>query len=181
MMLDEFPSLGRMQLLEGALPKCAGYGIKAFLAAQDREQMFRSYGEHQSITANCHVRIIYAPNEWSTAKWVSEMAGNTTIVKEDVTESGTRFGPLRNVSRTYHQLSRPLVTPDEIMKLKKPAKADDGRILKAGEMVVFVAGEPPIAGTQILYFLDPTFGSRAAIPAPVSGSTRRPSLVFQAR
>jgi type IV secretion system protein VirB1 len=55
------------------------------------------------------------------------MAGNTTIVKEDVTESGTRFGPLRNVSRTYHQLSRPLVTPDEIMKLKKPLKAGDAR------------------------------------------------------
>src|SRR6202521_3413665 len=54
---------------------------------------------------------IYAPNEWSTGKWVSEMAGNTTIVKEDVTESGTRYGPLRNVSRTYHQVSRPLVTP----------------------------------------------------------------------
>jgi len=179
LMLDEFPSLGRMQLLEGALPKCAGYGIKAFLAAQDREQMFRAYGEHQSITANCHVRIIYAPNEWSTAKWVSEMAGNTTIVKEDVTESGTRFGPLRNVSRTYHQLSRPLVTPDEIMKLKKPVKAGDGRILAAGEMVVFVAGEPPIAGTQILYFLDPIFASRAAIPAPPSGSTFRPTIVFR--
>jgi type IV secretion system protein VirD4 len=180
MMLDEFPSLGRMQLLEGALPKCAGYGIKAFLAAQDREQMFRAYGEHQSITANCHVRIIYAPNEWSTAKWVSEMAGNTTIVKQDVTESGTRFGPLRNVSRTYHQLSRPLLTPDEIMKLKKPRKADDGRILEAGEMVVFVAGEPPIAGTQILYFLDPVFARRAAIPAPPSSSTLRPPIVFRA-
>jgi type IV secretion system protein VirD4 len=168
-----------MQLLEGALPKCAGYGIRAFLAAQDREQMFRAYGEHQSITANCHVRIIYAPNEWSTAKWVSEMAGNTTIVKEDVTESGTRFGPLRNVSRTYHQLSRPLVTPDEIMTLKKPVKAGDGRILEAGEMVVFVAGEPPIAGTQILYFLDPIFAGRAAIPAPPSGSTFRPTIVFR--
>jgi Type IV secretory system Conjugative DNA transfer len=180
MMLDEFPSLGRMQLLEGALPKCAGYGIKAFLAAQDREQMFRAYGEHQSITANCHVRIIYAPNEWSTAKWVSEMVGNTTIVKQDVTESGTRFGPLRNVSRTYHQLSRPLLTPDEIMKLKKPLKADDGRIFEAGEMVVFVAGEPPIAGTQILYFTDPVFVRRAAIPAPPSSSTLRPSIVFRA-
>jgi type IV secretion system protein VirD4 len=66
LMLDEFPSLGRMQLLKGALPKCAGCGIRAFLAAQDRERMFRAYGEHQSITANCHVRIIYAPNEWST-------------------------------------------------------------------------------------------------------------------
>ncbi|MBO0738335.1 MAG: type IV secretory system conjugative DNA transfer family protein [Alphaproteobacteria bacterium] len=180
MMLDEFPSLGRLQLLEDILPKCAGYGIKAFLAAQDREQMLRAYGQHQSITANCHVRIVYAPNEWSTAKWVSEMAGNTTIVKEDVTESGTRFGPLRNVSRTYHQLSRPLVSPDEIMKLRKPVKDGEGRIRKAGDMVVFVAGEPPIAGTQILYFLDRIFIGRAAIPAPRSGSTVQAAMVFQA-
>jgi hypothetical protein len=26
------------------------------------------------------------------------MVGNTTIAKEDVTESGTRFGPLRNTT-----------------------------------------------------------------------------------
>ena len=44
MMLDEFPSLGRLQIIQDALPKCAGYGIKAFLAAQNREQMFGAYG-----------------------------------------------------------------------------------------------------------------------------------------
>src|SRR5271166_2565830 len=70
MMLDEFPSLGRMHVIEDALPKCAGYGIKCFLAAQDREQMFAAYGEHQTITGNCHIRIIYAPNERETARWV---------------------------------------------------------------------------------------------------------------
>ena len=48
MMLDEFPSLGRMHVIEDALPKCAGYGIKCFLAAQDREQMFGAYGQHQT-------------------------------------------------------------------------------------------------------------------------------------
>ena len=44
MMLDEFPSLGRMHVIEDALPKCAGYGIKASSPAQDREQMFGAYG-----------------------------------------------------------------------------------------------------------------------------------------
>ena len=68
MMLDEFPSLGRLQIIQDALPKCAGYGIKAFLAAQNREQMFNAYGAHQSITGNCHVRIVYAPNEWETGR-----------------------------------------------------------------------------------------------------------------
>jgi type IV secretion system protein VirD4 len=180
MMLDEFPSLGRLQIIQDALPKCAGYGIKAFLAAQNREQMFNAYGPHQSITGNCHVRIVYAPNEWESAEWVSRMIGNTTIVKEDVTESGTRFGSLRNVSRTYHEVSRPLLTPDEIMDLKKPRKDDSGQIVKSGEMVVFIAGERPIFGTQILYFIDPVFGRRALIEPPVTGSTRREPKRFRA-
>ena len=108
------------------------------------------------------------------------MIGNTTIVKEDVTESGTRFGPLKNVSRTYHEISRPLLTPDEIMDLKKPRKDDSGRIVESGEMVVFMAGERPILGTQILYFLDPVFGRRATIEPPLIGSTRREPKLFQA-
>jgi type IV secretion system protein VirD4 len=177
MMLDEFPSLGRMHIIEDALPKCAGYGIKCFLAAQDREQMFSAYGEHQTITGNCHIRIIYAPNERETARWVSDMIGTTTIVKEDVTESGNRMGALSHVSRSFHEVSRPLMTPDEIATLKKPRKerGGDGKeiITEAGEMVVFVAGENPIKGTQVLYFLDPVFRRRAAIPAPSTGSTIR--------
>jgi type IV secretory pathway TraG/TraD family ATPase VirD4 len=46
-------------------------------------------------------------------------------------------------------------------------------------MVVFVAGEPPIAGTQILYFTDPVFARRAAIPVPPTSSTLRRSMVFR--
>ena len=184
LMLDEFPSLRRIAAIEDALPKCAGYGIKCFLAAQDREQMFDAYGEHQTITGNCHIRIIYAPNERETARWVSDMIGTTTIVKEDVTESGNRLGSLSQVSRSYHEVSRPLMTPDEISTLKKPQKrrGPDGEeiITQAGEMVVFVAGENPIKGTQILYFLDPIFRQRAAIPAPATGSTLKRSKGFRA-
>ena len=179
LMLDEFPSLNRLHLIEDALPKCAGYGIKAYLATQDREQMFRSYGEYQSITGNCHIRIIYAPNEWKTGEWVSQMVGTTTIVKEDVTESGTRFGALSHVSRTFHEVSRPLMTPNEIMQLRKPEKGASGRITAPGEMVVFIAGEAPIRGTQILYFMDPVFSERARIAPPLSGSTMKAVVAFR--
>jgi type IV secretion system protein VirD4 len=87
---------------------------------------------------------------------------------------------LKNVSRTYHEVSRPLLTPDEIMDLKKPRKDDSGQIVESGEMAVFMAGERPIFGTKILYFLDPIFGRRATIEAPVTGSIRRESKLFQA-
>ena len=78
MMLDEFPvCCGRLEVIEEALSKSAGYGIKFFLAAQNREQLFNAYGAHQSITGNCHVRIVYAPNEWETAEWISRMTSAT--------------------------------------------------------------------------------------------------------
>ena len=171
-MLDEFPSLLRMEVIEGSLPKAAGWGIKFFLAAQNREQLFQAYGQHQTITGNCHIRIVYAPNERESAEWISAMVGTTTIIKEDITESGPRYGALKNISRTYHEVSRPLMTPDEIMDLRKPQKDDNDRIIEAGEMITFIAGERPIAGTQILYFDDPTFRERSANAPPPTGKTR---------
>lgn len=173
MMLDEFPSLGRLQIIQDALPKCAGYGIKAFLAAQNREQLFGAYGPHQSITANCHVRIVYAPNEQETAEWISKLAGTATVVKQDVTESGTRHGAMRNVSRTFHEVSRPLLTPDEIMALRKPHRDPEGNIVDPGELLVFSAGERPIRGVPILYYADPAFRVRAMVAPPASGTTSR--------
>jgi type IV secretion system protein VirD4 len=73
---------------------------------------------------------------------------------------------LSNVSRTYHQISRPLATPDEIMRLKSPSKNAGDIITEPGDMLVFVAGHAPILGTQSLYFRDPVFSVRASIPAP---------------
>jgi type IV secretion system protein VirD4 len=66
------------------------------------------------------------------------------------------------------------------MDLKKLRKDDSGQIVESGEMVIFMAGERPIFGTQILYFLDPIFGRRATIEAPITGSTRCESKLFQA-
>lgn len=172
-LIDEFPSLGRMEILEESLSKAAGWGIKFFLAAQDRTQLFKAYTQHQSVTGNCHIRLIYAPNEVETAEWISRGIGGTTIVKEDVTESGSRGGSLKNVSRTYHEVRRDVMTPDEIMTLRKPKKDDNDRIIESGEMVIFQAGERPIFGTQILYWNDPVFSARSRIPAPTSGTLRR--------
>ncbi|MBV8401896.1 MAG: type IV secretory system conjugative DNA transfer family protein [Acetobacteraceae bacterium] len=163
---DEFASLGNLQIVEDSLPKMAAWGIKGLLAIQNREQLFKAYGQHQNITPNCHVRVVYASNELEDAKWISGMTGTATMIKEDVTESGDRYGSLTHISRTFHEVSRPLLTADEIMDLKKPQKDEEGRIVGSGEMIVFMAGERPIRGSQILYFRDPVFQQRAMIPPP---------------
>jgi type IV secretion system protein VirD4 len=167
LMLDEFPSYGKLEVFQEALAYIAGYGIKAYLIMQDISQLWGAYGRDESIISNCHIRVAYAPNKIETAEWLSKMLGTTTIVKEDITQSGQRAAPvLQNVSKTYHQIARALMTPDEVMRLKSPAKGVDGGITTPGDMLVFAAGHAPIHGTQSLYFRDAVFAARAKLPAP---------------
>jgi type IV secretion system protein VirD4 len=174
LMLDEFPSYGKLEVFQEALAYIAGYGIKAYLIMQDMSQLWGAYGKDESIISNCHVRIAFAPNRVETAEWLSRMLGTATIVKEDVTTSGKRFGMvLGQVSKTYHQVSRALLTADEVMRLRGPQKAQNDLIVEPGDMLIFAAGHAPIFGTQSLYFLDPLFRERAKLPVPVTDSLHR--------
>lgn len=176
LMLDEFPSLGKLEVLESALAYIAGYGMKAYLITQDVQQLYKAYTNYESIISNCHIRIAYAPNKLETAEWLSKMAGQTTVIKEQISTSGKRFGMvLGQVSRSYQESQRPLMTSDEIMRLPGAVKDKEGNILTPGEMLIFVAGQPVIRGRQILYFLDPTFSKRSKIEPPkASDVVRKP-------
>ncbi|MEX8139988.1 type IV secretory system conjugative DNA transfer family protein [Acinetobacter baumannii] len=178
LLLDEFPTLGKLEVFESALAYIAGYGMKAYLICQDVQQLYKAYTNYESIISNCHVRVAYAPNKVETAEWMSKMTGQTTVVKEQISTSGKRFGMvLDQVSRSYQEVQRPLMTPDEIMRLPGPKKDGKGDILEPGEMLVFVAGQAVIRGRQILYFLDPTFDKRSKIePVPTDIIHARPSL-----
>ena len=64
------------------------------------------------------------------------------------------------------EVQRPLLTPDECLRMPGPKKDAQGLITEAGDMVVYCAGFPAIYGRQPLYFQDETFAIRAAIPPP---------------
>ncbi|OJW51148.1 MAG: conjugal transfer protein TraG [Alphaproteobacteria bacterium 41-28] len=170
MMLDEFPSLGKLEVLQESLAFVAGYGIKCYLICQDINQLKSretGYGHDESITSNCHIQNAYPPNRVETAEHLSKLTGQTTIVKEQITTSGRRTAAmLSQVSRTYQEVQRPLLTPDECLRMPGPRKNANGEIEAAGDMVIYMAGYPAIYGKQPLYFKDPIFQARAAIPAP---------------
>jgi type IV secretion system protein VirD4 len=58
LMLDELPSLGKLEVFESALAYIAGYGIKAYIIIQDYQQLYAAYGQFESITSNCRLRAI---------------------------------------------------------------------------------------------------------------------------
>ncbi|GHV49800.1 conjugal transfer protein TraG [Deltaproteobacteria bacterium] len=165
-MLDEFTSLGKLAVMENALAYIAGYGGKVYLIVQDITQLNEKYGKENALMANCHVRIAYAPNTIETARTLSDMTGKTTVVEEKVSLSGSRSGHMKSASVSVSETARPLLTPDECMRLPGPEKDAQGRVIKPGDMLIFTAGQSPIYGRQILYFFDPVFSARAKISAP---------------
>lgn len=169
LLLDEFTALRKLELLEQQLPFLAGYGIKCYFLIQDLKQLHRWYTGDESITPNCHIRIAFAANEIKTAGYLSTTTGETTVIKVHTTASGSRMSAmLGRVTQSYSEIKRPLLTPDEIMRLPSPVKDRNGKITQPGEMLIFTAGQSPIRGTQPLYFMDSIFSARAKIQAPKS-------------
>lgn len=154
LMLDEFTSIGKLEIFERALAFMAGYGLKCFIIVQDLTQLQAAYGREESIMSNCHIRIAYAPNKMETAKVLSDMSGKTTIVEKRRSRSrrGAEFAG--STSENLSATARPLMTPDECMRLPGAEKDRQGRVKKAGDMLIFPAGFAPIYGRQVLFFQD---------------------------
>ena len=147
----------------------AGYGIKCYLISQDINQLKSretGYGPDETITSHCHIQTAFPPNRLDTAEHLSKLTGQTTIVKEQVTKSQSGRGMGVQVSRAMQEVQRPLLTPDECLRMPGPRKNERDLITAAGDMVVYCAGFPAIYGRQPLYFQDKTFAARAAIPPP---------------
>jgi type IV secretion system protein VirD4 len=185
LLIDEFPSLNRMEVFADALSYMAGYGLKAYLITQDIRQIVDAYGQNESIVSNCHIRIAFAPNQFETAELLSKMTGTKTVQKASYNFSGSRFSPVMgHVNASVDHIERPLMTPDEIMRIKPPRKARDGvseKIVEPGLMLIFVAGHFPILGTQMLYFADPVLAKRAELAPPTDFSALEKGKVVPQR
>jgi type IV secretion system protein VirD4 len=159
-----------MELFADALSYMAGYGLKAYLITQDIRQILDQYGANESIVSNCHVRVAYAPNQLETAEVLSKMTGTKTIQKASFNFSGSRLSPIMNhLNASVDHVERPLLTPDEILRLtpaRKQGNGDAEQILAPGQMLIFVSGHYPVLGTQMLYFADPELKRRSDIPPP---------------
>ena len=84
-----------------------------------------------------------------------------------------------HVNASVDHVERPLITPDEALRLKPPQKkseADLSASLRLVKMLIFVSGHDPILGTQMLYFLDPVFTTNLglAVTTLIQRSSSRP-------
>jgi type IV secretion system protein VirD4 len=171
-LIDEFPSLRKMDIFADALSYMGGFGLKAYLITQDIRQIVQEYGVNESIVSNCGIRVAFTPNQLETAELLSKMTGIETIQKAAFSYSGSRGSTILNhINESVQQIQRPLMTPDEVMRIPAPLKEGQGtqeKIIWPGDMLVFIAGHRPIYGKQMLYFFDDVLRARAEMPPPKS-------------
>jgi type IV secretory pathway TraG/TraD family ATPase VirD4 len=148
LMIDEFPTLGRLDMFAKSLSLIAGYGIKACLIAQDITQIRGAYGHDETITSNCDTRVAFRPNGIETARLLSQMTGETTVrhVHQTISSSGA--------SVSEPEFARPLLTPDEAMHLR-PRDA-----------LIFASGLPAIRAAKLRHYRERLFKRLTRIPAP---------------
>lgn len=171
LMIDEFPTLKQMDVFADALSYMAGFGLKAYLVAQDVRQIEAEYGQHESIVTNCQIRVAFAPNQLETAELLSRLSGITTVPRATYHYSGSRSAPrLESVSAAVDYVERPLLTADEVMRIRPPVKEGSGeqeQIVAPGEALIFIQGQYVVRGSQLLYFQDAYFAACSRIRAPM--------------
>ncbi|MDR3249463.1 MAG: type IV secretory system conjugative DNA transfer family protein [Mycoplasmataceae bacterium] len=165
LMLDEFTSIGKLEIFERSLAFMAGYGLKAVLIVQNLKQLQGVYGRDNAIMGNCNIRVATAPNDIDTANILSQMCGKATVIQTKRSRSRSSSQTVGNISENSYEVGVALITPDECMRLIAPktSKKNPTLVIKPGAMLTFISGYPPILGQQPLYFLDKDLLSRSEI------------------
>jgi type IV secretion system protein VirD4 len=162
-LLDEFPALGKIDQIEEGLGFYAGYGIKVLMYSQSWNQIIKYYGRENTIMDGAHVHLWYAPNTDETAKKISDSLGTKTERHQQTNYAGNRLSPwLGHVMVSNQETSRPLLTPGEVSELPPT------------DLIIKVAGLPPIRGKKTAYYSDSNFSK--FVPPTLQEGARKGAL-----
>ena len=143
--LDEFAQLGRLKIIEDAFSLMAGLGLQLHIIVQDFAKMEEIYGKGWfTFIANCGVIQLFNARDLYTAETISKMLGVTTqsLRSESYSSSSGQGGGSSSSSVNFALTQRPLVFPDELMRMDRTAQ------------ILFVEGANPVLGDKIVWYED---------------------------
>ena len=165
LMLDEFPQLGAMSVLLGAIRTLRAYGGRVVIIVQALPDLAAIYGPEGAglLRNNCGVQVYTAPADIETARAVSAALGERGVVSRSAALSGP-LGAGGGHTASETAVSVPLMRPDEVLRLP----GDD--------LIVLVRRRSPARLARIAWFRDPPFrdlrpGGGSA-PGGETGSSR---------
>jgi type IV secretion system protein VirD4 len=144
LLMDEFTSIGKVDIIASAVSYMAGYNIRLLPIIQSMAQLDATYGKDisRTIITNHALQIVYAPREQQDANDYSEMLGYTTVRKDSFTRG-------REFSRSESKERRALMLPQEL------------KAIGFDKEIFFYEGIPqPVLCEKIKYYQDKHFTSR---------------------
>jgi type IV secretion system protein VirD4 len=153
--LDEFPTLGKMDTFMSGIAYFRGYHVRLFLIVQDTQQLKGIYEESgmNSFLSNSTFRVTFAANNVDTANLISQLCGNKTVKQESYSRGKYLFsmsGGNSNVN--VSEVQRALLLPQEVISLPRD------------EQILLIEATPPIKSKKIFYYKDSFFTKRLMKP-----------------
>lgn len=150
MMMDEFPTLGKLEQFQAGIAYFRGYRVKLFLIIQDTQQLKGIYEEAgmNSFLSNSTYRITFAANNMETANLISQLIGNKTATQ--ISTNKPKYLDLNPGARNLHisHTQRALLLPQEVIQLPR----DD--------QIILIESQPPIKSKKIKYYATRFFKKR---------------------
>jgi type IV secretion system protein VirD4 len=150
-LLEEFPSLGRLDFFSSQMRVMRGYGITALLIVQSFKDIINAYGRDQTIVDNCRIVICFAAADPDTQKMISTMLGSAVEKKESETRPrGWRgFGARPARRKPAGRCSTPARSAKSATtssSSSSPAKSRSGRRRCSGSGIASSAASAPTCG-----------------------------------
>lgn len=156
-MMDEFPTLGKLEQFMSGIAYFRGYHVRLFLIIQDTEQLKGIYEEAgmNSFLSNSTYRVTFAANNVETANLISQLCGNKTV--DQVSRNAPKFLDFNPSSRSLNisKVQRALLLPQEVIGLPRD------------EQILLIESAPPIKSKKIKYYEDPFFTKRLMDPIDI--------------
>lgn len=154
LLLDEFPAMGRVGIIEKASAYMAGYNMRLLLIFQSKSQVQddKLYGKDgaKTMLTNMALQIIYAPRDDDDAKDYSEMIGyftETGISRTQPSSGGS--------SRTESDQRRAVLMPQEV------------KAIGTKKAIVSLENMMPALVDKVFWYKEPIFIERRKYPAPI--------------
>lgn len=151
LLMDEFTSIGAVEIIAHSVSYIAGYNLRLFPIIQSMAQLDATYGKEKARTlvTNHATQIIFAPREQQDANEYSDMLGYTTIKKRNRTLG-------RDTSVSEVEERRALMLPQELK-----AMGTEKQIL-----LIEGVGVPAMVD-KIRYYQEKMFNKRLMDPVPL--------------
>lgn len=159
-LLDEFTSLGRVDIIQKSIAYIAGYNVRLMPIFQSMSQVEDAYGRDgaNAILSNIACQVEFTPTTIEQAEHLSKRLGTQTVKGKSVSRNrGGKSGGGGSVSTSDQ--SRALMLPQELMEMGD------------NDQIILFRRTKPIKCEKAFYYSNPqVFGSRmTSLSEPAKG------------